>query len=135
MIATSPCKPTASSPSATGVSCVTRWYGHEHPNDVHLTIRAAEQEAHCGDHPGGDPVGRPDLWSVPAGCEFSKGDDRPRDLHVGKLARTIPRRAIPKRKIYHRKQRCPDGHAELLARERHLRQPKRSSALPVCHGI
>ena len=30
--------------------------------DVYPEVPAAEQEAYRGDHPGGDPVLRPDLW-------------------------------------------------------------------------
>src|ERR1041384_8600727 len=135
MTATSPCKPIASSHSATGAFCATKRCVHEYSDNIYPEVFAAEQEADCGDHPGGDPVLCPDLWSVPAGSQLPESDDRPRDLYVGELARQIPRRALPKREIYHRQQRCPDGYAQRLARERHLRKPKHSSALSVCHGI
>src|SRR5215216_8061295 len=111
MTATSPYRPTASSLSATGRSCVTKRCGHEHPDDVYPEVPAAEPEAYCGDHPGGDPVRCPDLRGVPAGGQLPEGDDRPRDLHVGELARPVPWRALPKREIYHREQRRPDGDA------------------------
>src|SRR3954452_9273256 len=100
MTATSPCRPTASSPLAMGASCVTRRCGHEHPHDVYPEVPAAEQEAYCGDHPGGDPVLCPDLRGAPAGRQLPEGDDRPRDLHVGELARPVPRRALCQGEIY-----------------------------------
>src|SRR5579864_1775649 len=115
MTATLPCRPTASSPSAMGTSCATRRYGHEHPHFVYPEVPAAEQEAYYSDHPGGDPVLRPDLRGVPAGRQLPEDDDRPRDLHVGELARPIPRRAVCTGEIYQRKQRCPDGNVQRAA--------------------
>src|SRR6266540_7381223 len=103
MTATSPYRLTVSSPSAMGASCVTRRCGHEHPDNVYPEVPAAEQEAYCGDHPGGDPVRRPDLRGVPAGGQLPEGDDRQRDLHGGELARPVPRSAIRKGEIYHQK--------------------------------
>src|SRR6266508_826541 len=99
MTATSPCRPTTSSPSATGASCVTRRCTDEHPDDVYPEVPAAEQEAYRGDHPGSAPVRRPDLRSIPARRQLPEGDDRPRDLYVGELARPVPRRTIRKCEI------------------------------------
>src|SRR5215217_6963462 len=112
MTATLPYRPTASSPSAMGASCATRRCGHEHPDDLYPEIPAAEQEAYCGDHPGGGSVLRLDLWGVPAGAQLPEGDDRARDLYGRELARPVPRRALCKGERYHRKQRRPDGDAQ-----------------------
>src|SRR5689334_17428070 len=101
MNAISPCRLTASLRSAMGISCAMRRCGHEYPDFVYREVPAAEQEADCGDHPGGDPVHCPDLRSVPAGRQLPEGDDRARNLHVGELERQVPRRALCKREIYY----------------------------------
>ncbi len=95
---------------------VARWWRgrwrHEHPHDVYAEVPAAEQAAYGGDYPGGDPLLRPDLRGAPAGGELPAGDDRPRDLHGGKLARAVPRRALCGGEIYRRQQRRPDGDVQ-----------------------
>src|SRR5262245_22024764 len=126
MTATSPYRPTASSPSAMDTSCVTRRCGHEYPDDVYPEVPAAEQKGYCGDYHWGNPVCGPNLVRIPAGCELPEDDDRPRDTHDGELARPVPRRAVRKGEIYHRKQRCPNIDVQRLARERHLWQPQYS---------